>query len=73
MTGRRVAAVGGALVDGTYHLTSDVLYTGVGGATGVTGLGVEVELADRSPLNCVEVRLERAWVVEAVSRVGQAR
>jgi hypothetical protein len=32
------AAVGGALVDGRYHLISDKIYTGVGGATGITGL-----------------------------------
>lgn len=41
----RPAATGGSLVDGTYFKSADVVYTGSGGATGLTGYVVRETLA----------------------------
>jgi hypothetical protein len=37
--------VGGAIVDGTYHLTSAVLYTGAGGGSGPLGVSIQQSIS----------------------------
>jgi hypothetical protein len=39
--------------------------------TSIASLGIEIELADRPPLDCMQVGTEGASVVETVVRIGQ--
>lgn len=56
---------GGVVPDGTFHLIADVIYTGVGGASGTTGLRTEWTNVCASQ-TCEKVQSDNQAVVEPI-------
>lgn len=64
------APAGGSIQDGTYHLTAERLYTGVGGASGPTGQSTSVVLAFQSGRLQIVSRGSGAGAVEERTTLG---